>query len=58
MIFIPEEVAPKRNNLFSQKWTLISWKEEILEIGSELEVSVDAGLERLKVIFMYPGRRA
>ena len=51
MIVIQEEVPLKRFNLCSRGRPLHrEKKEEISGIGSELKLSVDAGLERLNVI--------
>ena len=51
-------ILTKRSNPFSRGETLHSEKkkekkEDIAQIGSELEVPVDAGLEKLKIIFRW-----
>ena len=51
IILVHEKVAPKRYNFCRPRRSYVSSKEEeISGNGSELKVSVHAGLERLKVI--------
>ena len=58
MKLIQELVAPKSYNLCCLQWMLVSGKEEgISRIGSELNVSLEMGLERLNVIYCQEGGR-
>ena len=55
-LILIQKVAPKWYNLCSPRWTHLSL-EEISGNGSELKISVDVGLERLRVICSWEGKQ-